>query len=84
MCINIIVKRGIRGLQKQKNIRLKNRNGGITMRQRNEDGYLEVLSMEEYLEKRQALTAQQKRTKKLRPEKMTEDTVIELAQLMYM
>ena len=44
----------------------------------------EVLSMEEYLEKRQALTAQQKRTKKLRPEKMTEDTVIELAQLMYM
>lgn len=52
MCINIIVKRGIRGLQKQKNIRLKNRNGGITMRQRNEDGYLEVLSMEEYLTKR--------------------------------
>lgn len=61
MCINIIVKRGIRGLQKQKNIRLKNRNGGITMRQRNEDGYLEVLSMEEYLTKRKKIREQEKR-----------------------
>ena len=61
MCINIIVKRGIRGLQKQKNIRLKNRNGGITMRQRNEDGYLEVLSMEEYLTKRKKIREKEKR-----------------------
>ncbi len=61
MCINIIVKRGIRGLQKQKNIRLKNRNGGITMQQRNEDGYLEVLSMEEYLTKRKKIREQEKR-----------------------
>ncbi len=44
----------------------------------------EVLSMEEYLEKRQALTAQQKQSKKLCLEDMTKDTVIEWAQLMYM
>lgn len=48
-------------MQKQKNIRLKNRNGGITMRQRNEDGYLEVLSMEEYLTKRKKIREQEKR-----------------------
>lgn len=54
------------------------------MNQNRKESGTEVLSMEEYLEKRQALTAQQKRTKKLRPEEMTEDTIIELAQLMYM
>ena len=54
------------------------------MNQNRKESGTEVLSMEEYLEKRQAVTAQQKRTKKLRPEKITEDTVIELAQLMYM
>lgn len=53
------------------------------MNQNRKESGTEVLSMEEYLEKRQALTAQQN-GQKLRPEEMTEDTVIELAQLMYM
>lgn len=45
---------------------------------------IDVLSMEEYLEKRQALMDQKNQRKKLCPEDMTEDAVIQLAQLMYM
>lgn len=50
---------------------------------KNERG-AEVLSMEEYLKKRQVLTARDNQTKKLCLEEITEDAVIELAQLMYM
>lgn len=48
-------------------IRSKNENGGITMQQRSGDGYLEVLSTEEYLIKRKERREKERRKE---PEKL--------------